>query len=960
MKKIYSAALGILVFAGVFAFLPASTAFAAFNDGSLGIDCPTVMVLNYTANTQKSNLCWPTSVSANPGDYVNAIFYFHNTSAQTAHNVVLQLSPESASSTTSQTFSGSITSSDGGNVSGSGTVSISSPESLTYGTVQIFYDQSSTPSTTIANTDIFTSGLSIGDIPGYANCPSSDKYYCHQGWAFVSFKVGTTVVTPACTVSISANPTNVPSGNSSVITWSSSSGCTSVTVSGPNGFISNSLSGSQSTGPLTNTSTYTISGSGSSGSAQSQSATVSVSSVSPACVINSFLPSLSTIAYGTPATLSWSTSNCTSVTVSGQGITATSFPTSYTTTTSDLFSTQTYTLSAYGTNGYVAPQTTTVTVLPQTQECTITQFGPNGTVVTYGGYATLNWTTSSGCTSVTISGPGVLSSSQALNGQLSVGPITTTSLYTINASGPSGSATPQTITISTSVVQSTCTISSFYASPSQVSYGGSATLIWNTYGCTSVTISGTGLYNYNTQPVSGQMNIGAVYGLNTYTINAVGPSGSAVPQTITVSSSGQNNQQTIPDVTTYAATSVTENSAVLNGYVDDGGYNNGYPTYYFQYGTSAGAMYSQTPTQTLSSYSGNISGYPSNLLPNTTYYFRAVGQNSYGTNYGTTLSFVTSGPTQPTTTASVVTSVPTNVSSSSARLNGLVVASNSYGTVNAYFEYGTDLSMSQSTTPQPVATSTLMNYFDTIYTSPNTTYYFRAAATIDGTLYQGSTVSFTTPAAEQTNYTRTVYINNSTQTSGTGTGSKYVMLTITDQFQNVSPGDTIDYTVNYQNISTIPLSNAILDVELPNGVTFKRSTLGVLTTNNTVAVTLGTIPPNASGSLIVEGTADGVKAGDSLIATATLSFTLPSTAQDSAIAYAVNTVGSNNNAGFLAGLALFGTGFFPTTLLGWILLIGLILLVIELSRRVQKKKNTPIPAGHVYASAAPHSDNLAH
>ena len=86
--------------------------------------------------------------------------------------------------------------------------------------------------------------------------------------------------TPAPTVSLSANPTSVPSGSSSTLSWSSSgaTGCTASGVTGWSG--TKALSGSQSTGALAATRSYTITCNGSGGST-AKTVTVSVTTTTP-------------------------------------------------------------------------------------------------------------------------------------------------------------------------------------------------------------------------------------------------------------------------------------------------------------------------------------------------------------------------------------------------------------------------------------------------------------------------------------------------------------------------------------------------------------------------------------------------------------------------------------------------------------------------------------------------------
>jgi uncharacterized repeat protein (TIGR01451 family) len=342
---------------------------------------------------------------------------------------------------------------------------------------------------------------------------------------------------------------------------------------------------------------------------------------------------------------------------------------------------------------------------------------------------------------------------------------------------------------------------------------------------------------------------------------------------------------------------------------------------------------------------GPVLAYVSNLLPNTTYYFQLVGSNSYGSANGGTLSFVTTGNVV-TSSTTAITLLADNISQSSVRLNGLVVAP-SYANGTTYFEYGTSQALGLTTPSQSLVNGS-SNYFSVINTRPDTTYYYRIDALVNGQQYNGSIISFTTPGATNTNQ---VVV---TRVIGTGGGSAYISLSITDQSQNIAPGDIITYTVTYQNISGSTLTNAILNVILPTGVVFRQASQGLLTTNNTVAATLGTLTPNAQGTITITAVAPTSITTNNLVTTATIAFTAPSKAQDSAIAYVLNTLGSNQNN--LAGLALFGAGFFPTSFLGWILLLGILLILILIARYFYHRTyvNTmPAPVNHYYGAPAP-------
>jgi uncharacterized repeat protein (TIGR01451 family) len=101
-----------------------------------------------------------------------------------------------------------------------------------------------------------------------------------------------------------------------------------------------------------------------------------------------------------------------------------------------------------------------------------------------------------------------------------------------------------------------------------------------------------------------------------------------------------NNGQ-MPTVITDPATSIAQNSAMLNGRVNPNGFNT---TAWFEYGATVN-LGLRTNSQTIGSGTTMFSyALPVTALAhNTTYYFRAVAQNQYGTAYGSLLTFTTSG-----------------------------------------------------------------------------------------------------------------------------------------------------------------------------------------------------------------------------------------------------------------------------------------------------------------------------
>ena len=99
---------------------------------------------------------------------------------------------------------------------------------------------------------------------------------------------------------------------------------------------------------------------------------------------------------------------------------------------------------------------------------------------------------------------------------------------------------------------------------------------------------------------------------------------------------------TAPTVTTVAASAVVATGAQLNAAVTTINTNTDSTALYFQYGltTSYGSV---TTVSNIATNSGNYGLSVSSLTAGTLYHFRAAAYNQYGTNYGSDLTFTTSG-----------------------------------------------------------------------------------------------------------------------------------------------------------------------------------------------------------------------------------------------------------------------------------------------------------------------------
>jgi len=184
-----------------------------------------------------------------------------------------------------------------------------------------------------------------------------------------------------------------------------------------------------------------------------------------------------------------------------------------------------------------------------------------------------------------------------------------------------------------------------------------------------------------------------------------------------------------PVTATNPATRVASFSAALNGSVYPHGLTT---TVYFQYGTTTGyGLTTPAETKTGNRYQ-NVSANISGLTASTTYHYRIVATNSFGSRYGSDRTFTTLPPTgRP-----VVTTDPASlIASFSARVNGSL---DPHGlTTSVYFQYGTTTGYGLTTAPHSHTGNTFQNITANVSgLTASTMYHFRTVATNSaGTTY---------------------------------------------------------------------------------------------------------------------------------------------------------------------------------------------------------------------------------
>jgi len=326
-----------------------------------------------------------------------------------------------------------------------------------------------------------------------------------------------TVASPSQTniVQFTASPATITSGQSSTLTWVVQN-ATSVSISGLGSVNANS--GSVGVSPTTTT-TYTLTATGASGSV-TQTVTVTVSGTPTPTAgpqIVRFEGNPLTIAPGASSTLSWTTNNATSVSISGVG---TVTPNGSTTVSPTV--TTTYTLTASnGSTSVSAPVTITVSGAGVPQIVTLVATPQN---ISPGQSTKICWQVN-GAAAISIT-PSIGSNLNA-NDCATVSPTVTTT-YTLTATNAVGQIQGN-VTVNVGIVQ----ILSFTASPvTSTAAGNPVVLTWQTANATSVVLIGADIPPTNV-PVNGSFTVNPITN-ETYTLTAYGPGGQTVSTTISV------------------------------------------------------------------------------------------------------------------------------------------------------------------------------------------------------------------------------------------------------------------------------------------------------------------------------------------------------------------------------------------------------------------------------------------
>lgn len=433
-----------------------------------------------------------------------------------------------------------------------------------------------------------------------------------------------------------------------------------------------------------------------------------------------------------------------------------------------------------------------------------------------------------------------------------------------------------------------------------------------------------------------------------------------------------------PLVTTDVATSIENNTAMLQGNVNPNGTSD--TVTWFEWGVSSFPLGSKSQENRVAAPQ-HISETITELKKNTQYYFRAAARNAANTSFGPTLSFTTTGGNiQPLSSPSpnsspcpsctppclsppcssqsppmVLTQLPTFIAQNTAVLNGRV-AGDVHIPTNVWFEWGTQASLGSATTRKIAGYAYSADFSDSLVgLLPNTFYYFRAVAEnangrSNGAIFLFRTLSVTVPVqTSQPLPTPPVpAISNPIPrkpVTSFSEGLSLVALGIKPSDEVIQVGAQVPLIVTFENISKNLLTHVALTITLPSELKYQdiSSSLAGFEKNTSIngnlsmiTIQIGDIAIVQKGSVTVN-TLLKLDTVDRKIFTTTAVITYTDTAKDvggKETTFAINT--ARADSGFAA--LLFAGGLWLWLLFGLLGFLLLLLIFFLLKRRKEKEE----------------------
>lgn len=333
--------------------------------------------------------------------------------------------------------------------------------------------------------------------------------------------------------------------------------------------------------------------------------------------------------------------------------------------------------------------------------------------------------------------------------------------------------------------------------------------------------------------------------------------------------------QDVPAVSTFSATGIDRESARLRGEANPRGEST---RVWFEWGRSSSNLNRETSDQSIGGgnstieFSSSISG----LDFDTTYYYRAIARNSFGTVRGEIKILDTLGGIRidrPTVRVLATTGITTSL----ANIRGEVDPNESR--TDAWFEWGTNPNnLANRTGIVSVGSGSGFTNVSSFLSglSPNTTYYYRTAAKNNaGTSFSAienfrTNVIFTpsVPSAPAV-ITQVVRV---VQGEATAPAEQAIKFTLEADKSEVSKKKIV-YFVNYGNLTNGTLRDGVVELNLPDKLEFVDSDRQVNEVRDkTLVFKLGAIRSGDRGRIEVKTEGADLKGGDQVTVAASLSY----------------------------------------------------------------------------------------
>ena len=263
-----------------------------------------------------------------------------------------------------------------------------------------------------------------------------------------------------------------------------------------------------------------------------------------------------------------------------------------------------------------------------------------------------------------------------------------------------------------------------------------------------------------------------------------------------------------PVVTTTEATSVTHESAVLNGTITAG--SEEITAQGFRYKTATASEWIE-----VSATGTTISATVNNLTAETAYVFKAFATTASGTVEGTEMTFTTIAAPIVVVEGEVTTTPATNIANTSATLNGALVSAGNSENYTVGFALATvaDFTLEDADVQNITATLTDATFSQAVNDlAEGQTYFFRAYITNEAGTAYGAVETFTLSGlndAIANGLTATIYPNPANtqatlQINGLNQDAKIVISDIQGRIlsQEEISASTTTYTINLNNMAS--------------------------------------------------------------------------------------------------------------------------------------------------------------